>query len=74
MLAAVLPDAPSVVVIDEVPWLAEQDDVLEGALQAAWDRLLARWPVLLLLVLGPLNPADTGRALGLEAVDAVDAD
>jgi len=71
--------------------------VLEGALQAAWDRLLARWPVLLLLgsdlhmmerltgydrpfygradnlALGPLNPLDTGRALGLEAVEAVDA-
>lgn len=98
-LAAVLPaDAPSIVVIDELPWLAEQDPVFDGALQTAWDRLLANRPVLLLLlgsdlhmmerftaydrpfygradslVLGPLNPAETGDALGLEAVDALDA-
>ncbi|GHH82331.1 ATP-binding protein [Streptomyces capitiformicae] len=98
-LAAVLPaDSPSIVVIDELPWLAEQDPVFDGALQTAWDRLLANRPVLLLLlgsdlhmmerftaydrpfygradslVLGPLNPAETGDALGLEAADAMDA-
>ena len=89
-LASALPDRPSVVVLDEVPWLAEQDDVFDGALQTAWDRLLSQRPVLLLLlgsdlhmmerltaydrpfygradnlVLGPLNPAETGTALGL---------
>lgn len=97
-LAAALPDRPSVVVLDELPWLAEQDEVFEGALQTAWDRLLVKRPVLLLLLgsdlhmmerltaydrpfygradnlsLGPLNPAETGDALGLSAVDAVDA-
>jgi hypothetical protein len=97
-LAAVLPASPSIVVLDELPWLAEQDPVFDGALQTAWDRLLANRPVLLLLlgsdlhmmerftaydrpfygradslVLGPLNPAETGDALGLEAADAVDA-
>ncbi|WP_462100497.1 ATP-binding protein [Streptacidiphilus sp. PAMC 29251] len=98
VLAAALPPRPAVVVIDELPWLAEQDDLFDGALQTAWDRLLAPRPVLLLLLgsdlhmmerltaydrpfygradnltLGPLNPAETGRALGLAAADAVDA-
>jgi len=98
VLASALPSTPSIVVIDEVPWLAEQDDLFEGALQAAWDRLLASRPVLLLLlgsdihmmerltgydrpffgradnlILGPLNPAETARALGLQSADALDA-
>lgn len=98
LLASALPDTPSVVVLDELPWLAEQDDLFDGALQTAWDRLLAPRPVLLLLlgsdlhmmarltaydrpfygradnlVLGPLNPAETGAALGLGPADALDA-
>jgi len=97
-LAVVLPDAPTVVVIDEVPWLSEQDSAFDGALQTAWDRLLSAKPVLLLLlgsdvhmmerltaydrpffgradamVLGPLNPAETARALDLDGSDAIDA-
>jgi uncharacterized protein len=97
-LAAVLPDGPVVIVLDELPWLAEQDELFDGALQTAWDRLLARRAVLLLLLgsdlhmmerltaydrpfygradsllLGPLNPAEVGAALGLEAADAIDA-
>ena len=50
LLAGALPDRPSVVVLDEVPWLSEQDDLFDGALQTAWDRLLSRRPVLLLLL------------------------
>jgi len=98
VLASALPDTPSVVVLDELPWLAEQDALFDGALQTAWDRLLGTRPVLLLvlgsdlhmmerltaydrpfygradnLVLGPLNPAETGQALGLDAPDAIDA-
>jgi uncharacterized protein len=98
VLAATLPDRPSIVVLDELPWLAEQDAVFDGALQTAWDRLLAPHPVLLLLlgsdihmmerltaydrpfygradnlILGPLDPAETGDALGLSAADAIDA-
>ncbi|MFE1959965.1 ATP-binding protein [Streptomyces sp. NPDC059479] len=98
LLASALSDAPGVVVLDELPWLAEQDRVFDGALQTAWDRLLSQRPVLLLLlgsdlhmmerltaydrpfygradsfVLGPLNPAETGSALGLDASDAIDA-
>ncbi|TDB75541.1 ATP-binding protein [Actinomadura sp. KC216] len=98
VLASTLPSRPSIVVLDEMPWLAEQDPLFDGTLQAAWDRLLASKPVLLLLlgsdlhmmerltaydrpfygradnlILGPLNPADTGEALGLDAPDAIDA-
>jgi AAA+ ATPase superfamily predicted ATPase len=97
-LAASLPDRPSIVVLDELPWLSEQDDLFDGALQTAWDRLLSKRPMLLLLLgsdlhmmerltaydrpfygradnlsLGPLNPGETGQALGLSAADAVDA-
>src|SRR6201996_8675190 len=50
VLAAVLPGSPVVVVLDELPWLAEQDEIFDGALQTAWDRLLSRRPVLLLLL------------------------
>jgi len=49
-LAAALPESPSVVVLDEFPWLTEQDTLLDSALQAAWDRLLSQRPVLLLLL------------------------
>lgn len=97
-LASILPDTPAIVVLDELPWLAEQDDLFDGALQTAWDRLLAGRPVLLLLlgsdlhmmerltaydrpffgradnlVLGPLNPAETGDATGLPGAGAIDA-
>lgn len=50
VLASVLPERPSVVVIDELPWLSEQDDLFDGALQTAWDRLLSSRPLLLLLL------------------------
>jgi AAA+ ATPase superfamily predicted ATPase len=49
-LAFSLPDQPSIVVIDELPWLAEQDGIFEGALQSVWDRQMSRKPVLLLLL------------------------
>ncbi|WP_067474633.1 ATP-binding protein [Nocardia amamiensis] len=50
-LAIALPDdSPCVAVIDEVPWLVEQDPEFEGALQTVWDRHLSAKPVLLLLV------------------------
>lgn len=50
LLASVLPDSPAIVVLDELPWLAEQDPLFDGALQTAWDRLLASRPLLLLLL------------------------
>ncbi len=51
LLSEILPDdSPSVVVMDEVPYLMDRIDAFEGMLQRAWDRLLSRKPVLLLLV------------------------
>lgn len=99
LLADALPDdRPSVVVIDEVPYLMDRVEAFEGGLQRAWDRFLSRKPVLLILigsdlsmmaalnsyerpfhqrgtemVIGPLNPADIGRMLGLDAAAAFDA-
>jgi hypothetical protein len=50
IVTSALPDRPGIIVIDELPWLTEQDDLFDGALQTAWDRLLAGRPVLLLLL------------------------
>lgn len=41
---------PSVLVIDELPYLLASDPSLEGVLQRAWDRELSRSPVLLVLI------------------------
>ncbi len=41
---------PAIVVIDELPYLLERDDGLAADLQQAWDRELARRPVLLVCV------------------------
>ncbi|GAA4074015.1 ATP-binding protein [Nonomuraea soli] len=50
-LASALPDdRPSIVVMDEIPYLMERVDAFEGVLQRAWDRALSRKPVLLLLI------------------------
>ena len=50
-LADALSDGqPSIVVIDELPWLAAQDRPAEGALQTVWDRYLSKKPVLLILI------------------------
>ncbi|HEX4705399.1 MAG TPA: DUF234 domain-containing protein [Pseudonocardiaceae bacterium] len=51
LLAAALPDdAPSVVVIDELPYLMDEGQAFEGLLQRSWDRYLSRKPVLLVLI------------------------
>ncbi len=51
LLAAALPDdGPSIVVIDEAPWLLEAVPGGAGELQRAWDSALAAKPVLLLLL------------------------
>lgn len=51
LLASALPtDAPSVVVLDEMPYLVGEDPSFEGALQKAFDRTLSKLPVLLILV------------------------
>ena len=49
LLSAALPtDSPSLLVIDEIPYLMDEGMVFEGALQRAWDRDLSRLPVLLI--------------------------
>lgn len=51
LLAATLPDdRPSIVVIDELPWLLESSPGGAGELQRVWDAELSRKPVLALLV------------------------
>jgi hypothetical protein len=51
LLAGILPtDQPSMVVFDEVPYLAREDPSFEGTLQKAFDRTLSRLPVLLVLI------------------------
>ncbi|WP_100445826.1 ATP-binding protein [Glycomyces xiaoerkulensis] len=51
LLAAAAPDdVPSIAVLDEIPWLMEQDKEFEGALQTVWDRHLSRKPILLILI------------------------
>lgn len=41
---------PSVLVLDELPYLVDADLALEGQLQTAWDRALSRAPLLVVLV------------------------
>ncbi|MFC4335610.1 ATP-binding protein [Salininema proteolyticum] len=50
LLSLSLPDSPSIVVLDEVPWAAEADVSFEGVLQTVWDRQWSRKPILLLLL------------------------
>lgn len=50
-LAGILPDdKPSVVVLDEIPYLMDESGAFESILQRAWDRELSRKPVLLILI------------------------
>ncbi|WP_182885941.1 ATP-binding protein [Microbispora sp. H10885] len=61
---AVPDDRPSIAVIDEVPWLVEQDRELEGALQTIWDRHLSAKPVLLILVGSDLSVMEALQSYG----------
>ncbi|MFF6993712.1 ATP-binding protein [Streptomyces sp. NPDC008313] len=50
-VAAALPTRePSILVLDEVPWLAETDPGFDAALKTAWDMHLSAKPVFLLLL------------------------
>ena len=55
---------PSIAVIDEVPWLVEQDQEFEGALQTVWDRHLSAKPVLLVLVGSDMSGMEAPQAHG----------
>jgi hypothetical protein len=51
LLTAALPeDRPSIVVLDELPYLMDDAHGFESILQMSWDRYLSRKPVLLILI------------------------
>lgn len=51
LLAGILPtDQPSILVIDEMPYLVREDPGFEGTLQKLFDRTLSKLPVLLVLI------------------------
>ncbi|GGP79830.1 hypothetical protein [Streptosporangium pseudovulgare] len=65
LLSQVLPDdRASVVVIDEVPCLAQRDPGFEGTLQRAWDRFFERKPVLLILIGSDLSMTEALTGYG----------
>jgi AAA+ ATPase superfamily predicted ATPase len=65
LLAQAVPqDTPSIVVIDEFPYLVHDDPTLEVTLQRVWDRWLSRRPTLLILVGSDLSM--------MEALDTYD--
>ncbi|WP_407319715.1 DUF234 domain-containing protein [Isoptericola halotolerans] len=49
-LAVAARSGPVVAVLDEFPWMVDGDPTLEGELQAQWDRVLERLPVLLVVI------------------------
>ncbi|MDR3081619.1 MAG: ATP-binding protein [Streptomyces sp.] len=61
---AVPDDVPSIAVLDEVPWLVEQDAEFEGALQTVWDRHLFGKPVLLILVGSDMSVMEALQSYG----------
>ena len=66
LLGAVLDDGPAVVVIDEFPYLVDDDATVEATFQKLWDRVLSKRRLLLALVgsdLAMMEALDThGRA------------
>lgn len=67
-----LGDGPAVVVLDELPYLVENDPGFEGTLQAAWDHKLQHAGILLIAVGSDLSMMDAlttyGRPLYQRAV------
>jgi AAA+ ATPase superfamily predicted ATPase len=64
-LAGILPDdAASVVVIDELPYLLDDQGAFESVLQRSWDRELSRKPVLLILVGSDLSMMEALTSYG----------
>lgn len=50
-IALAASEGPVIAVLDEFPWIAAGDSAgLEGVLQAMWDRVLEKLPVLLILI------------------------
>jgi AAA+ ATPase superfamily predicted ATPase len=76
LLATAIPtDGPSIVVIDELPYLTGADASFEGTLQKMFDRVIARHPVLLIGVGSDLAMMEAlneyGRPFHQRAVEMV---
>lgn len=64
-LSGILPeDRPSVVVLDEVPYLMDEAGAFESVLQRAWDRELSHKPLLLLLIGSDLSMMEALTSYG----------
>jgi uncharacterized protein len=64
-LAGVLPDGgPSIVVLDELPYLMDPDGAFESVLQRSWDWELSRKPVLVILVGSDLSMMEALTSYG----------
>src|SRR6266568_3919703 len=55
---------PSIVVLDELPYLMDPDGAFESVLQRSWDRELSRKPVLLILVGSDLSMMEALTSYG----------
>jgi AAA+ ATPase superfamily predicted ATPase len=65
LLAAALPrDSPSIVVLDEMPFLIASDPGFEGSLQKVFDREFARLPTLILCIGSDLAMMEAVNAYG----------
>ncbi|MCL2581741.1 MAG: AAA family ATPase [Streptosporangiales bacterium] len=64
LTAAIGSEEPAVVVMDEMPYLVRNDPGFEGALQKAFDRDLARLPVLLLGIGSDISMMEALNAYG----------
>jgi hypothetical protein len=65
ILLCILPDdSPSVVVLDELPYLMDASGSFESVLQRSWDRELSRKPVLLLLIGSDLSMMEALTSYG----------
>lgn len=62
-------EQPTIVVIDELPWLIEQDGAVEGALQTAFDRHLKVRPILVVLIGSDLAMMEALTAYGRPLYD-----
>lgn len=60
---------PSILVIDEFPWLLEMNDAIEGLLQRVWDRVLRKRPVVLILIGSDLAMMDALTEYGRPLFD-----
>ncbi|MGH3274167.1 MAG: ATP-binding protein [Streptosporangiaceae bacterium] len=63
-LAGVLPDEPSIVVLDELPYLMDPEGAFESVLLRSWDRELSRKPVLLILIGSDLSMMEALASYG----------